>query len=61
MNDYGFKVVVYNCIILKVDEFLEGVVKGINIIGVYFLEDLVFKLECLCKVMLMVCVGDVVD
>ena len=45
MGDHGFKVVAYNRTTSKVDEFLQGAVKGTNIIGAYSLEDLAAKLE----------------
>ena len=57
MGDHGFKVVAYNRTTSKVDEFLQGAVKGTNIIGAY-LEDLAAKLEKTRKVMLMVRAGD---
>ena len=56
MGDHGFKVVAYNRTTSKVDEFLQGAVKGTNIIGAYSLEDLASKLEK--PVMLMVRAGD---
>ena len=58
MGDHGFKVVTYNRTTSKVDEFLQGAVKGTNIIGTYSLEDLAAKLEKTRKVMLMVRAGD---
>lgn len=61
MNDHGFKVVVFNRTVHKVDEFLAGPAKGSQIIGAHSLEELFASLKRPRKVMLMVKAGDPVD
>ncbi|MDF2550377.1 MAG: pGD [Chlamydiales bacterium] len=61
MNDHGFKVVVYNRTVEKVDEFLAGPAKGSQVIGAKSLEEFFKKLKRPRKVMLMVKAGDAVD
>ena len=61
MNDHGFKVSVFNRTTSVVDEFLNTVAKGTEIIGAHSLEELVESLQTPRIVMLMVKAGDVVD
>lgn len=61
MESKGFRVCVYNRTTSKVDNFLEGRAKGLNIIGAHSLEELVSNLKKPRKIMLMVKAGDPVD
>lgn len=57
----GFFSVVYNCIYVKIEDFFQGCGKDKNIQGVMDFEDFVGKLECFCRILMMVKVGFVVD
>lgn len=61
MNDHGFRVVVYNRTVAKVDEFLQGTAKGTQVTGAHSIQELVQKLKRPRRVMLMVKAGDPVD
>ena len=61
MESRGFTVSVFNRTADKVSNFIEGRAKGKNIIGTYFLEDLVSSLERPRKIMMMVKAGKAVD
>jgi 6-phosphogluconate dehydrogenase len=61
MESKGFTVAVYNRTVEKVDAFVNGRGKGLNIIGTHSLEDLVANLERPRKVFLMVKAGAAVD
>ncbi len=61
LNDHGYKVVVYNRTVSKVDEFLKGPAKGTEVIGAHSLGDFLKKLKRPRKVMLMVKAGSAVD
>ena len=61
MNDHGFKVAVYNRTVSTVDEFLQGIAKGTEIIGTHSVEELVDALEKPRRVMLLVKAGQPVD
>ena len=61
MNDHGFTVVAFNRTVSKVEEFMANEAKGTNIIGATSLEDMVSKLKCPRRVMLLVKAGPAVD
>ena len=61
MESKGFTVAVYNRTVEKVDAFVNGRGKGLNIIGTHSLENLVANLERPRKVFLMVKAGAAVD
>jgi 6-phosphogluconate dehydrogenase len=61
MADHGFTVAVYNRTVAKVDEFINGSAKGMSIIGVHSIEELVSQLKRPRRVMLLVKAGDAVD
>ena len=61
MNDHGFKVVVFNRTVSKVDEFLEGPAKNTQVQGAHTLQDFFKTLKRPRKVMLMVKAGSPVD
>ena len=61
MNDHGFTVAVFNRTVTKVDEFLEGLAKGSNIIGTHSLEEFMSKLKRPRRILLMVKAGIPVD
>jgi 6-phosphogluconate dehydrogenase len=61
MNDHGYKVVVYNRTVAKVDEFLNDEAKGTQVVGAHSLEELVQALKRPRRVMLMVKAGQPVD
>jgi len=61
MESKGFRVSVFNRTVEKVDKFVEGRGKGLNIYGAHSLEDFVASLKAPRKVFLMVKAGDAVD
>ena len=61
MESKGFRVSVFNRTVEKVDRFMEGRGKGLNIYGAHSLEDFVASLERPRKVFLMVKAGAAVD
>jgi 6-phosphogluconate dehydrogenase len=61
MNDHGYKVVVFNRTITKVDDFLNGAAKGTQVRGAHSLEELISALKKPRRVMLMVQAGKPVD
>lgn len=61
MNDHGFKVVVFNRTVSKVDDFLSAAAKGSHVIGVHSLKDFLASLKRPRKVMFMVKAGEAVD
>ena len=61
MESKGFRVSVFNRTVEKVDKFMEGRGKGLNIYGAHSLEDFVASLERPRKVFLMVKAGAAVD
>ena len=61
MNDHGFKVVVYNRTVAKVDEFLNKEALGTKVVGAHSIPEMVAKLKRPRRVMLMVKAGKAVD
>ena len=61
MESKGFTVAVYNRTVEKVDNFVSGRAKGLNIIGAHSLEELIDSLEKPRKVFMMVKAGKPVD
>ncbi len=61
MNDHGFKVVAFNRTVSKVDDFLDGLAKGSNVIGAHSIDEFIKTLKRPRKIMLMVKAGDAVD
>ncbi len=61
MESRGYTVSVFNRTADKVSNFIEGRAKGKNILGTFFLEDLVASLERPRKIMMMVQAGKAVD
>ncbi len=61
MNDHGFKVVVFNRTVSKVDDFLKGPAKNTSVIGSHSMEEFFRALKRPRKVMFMVKAGDAVD
>jgi len=61
MESKGFTVAVFNRTTSKVDDFVNGRAKGLNIIGTHSLQELVDSLEKPRKVFMMVKAGQVVD
>jgi 6-phosphogluconate dehydrogenase len=61
MNDHGFRVVVFNRTLSKVDDFLKGGAKGMQVIGSHSLEELTSALIRPRRVMLMIQAGKPVD
>ena len=61
MESKGFRVSVFNRTVEKVDKFIEGRGKGLNIYGAHSLEDFVASLKAPRKVFLMVKAGAAVD
>ncbi len=61
MNDHGFKVVVFNRTVSKVDDFLQGPAKNTEVQGAHSLQEFFKLLKRPRKVMLMVKAGAPVD
>ena len=61
MESKGFTIAVYNRTVEKVDNFVNGRAKGLNIIGTHSLEELIDTLEKPRKVFMMVKAGAAVD
>ncbi|MEO6982513.1 MAG: decarboxylating NADP(+)-dependent phosphogluconate dehydrogenase [Edaphobacter sp.] len=61
MNDHGYKVVVFNRTVSKVDEFLAEEAKGTQVVGAHSVQELCSLLKSPRRVMLMVKAGEVVD
>jgi 6-phosphogluconate dehydrogenase len=61
MNDHGFRVVVFNRTVSKVDDFLNDEAKGTTIAGAHSIEELTGLLKRPRRVMLMVKAGETVD
>ncbi len=61
MNDYGFKVAVFNRTVSKVDDFLTNEAKGTQVVGAHSIEELTSLLKKPRRVMLMVKAGTPVD
>jgi len=61
MNDHGFRVVVFNRTISRVDDFLSGSAKGTKVMGAHSLEELIDSLVRPRRVMLMIQAGKPVD
>ena len=61
IHDHGFKIAVFNRTTSKVDDFLNGRVKGTGVIGTHSIQELVGSLKKPRRVMLMVKAGDPVD
>jgi 6-phosphogluconate dehydrogenase len=61
MNDHGFKVVVFNRTVSKVDDFLKDEAKGTKIIGAHSLDEFILSLMKPRRVMLMIKAGIPVD
>uniref|UniRef100_UPI00398EDDBD 6-phosphogluconate dehydrogenase, decarboxylating n=1 Tax=Pristiophorus japonicus TaxID=55135 RepID=UPI00398EDDBD len=61
MNDHGFVVCAFNRTVSKVDSFLENEAKGTKVIGAHTLEEMVCKLKCPRRIILLVKAGQAVD
>ena len=61
MNDHGYKAVVFNRTVSKVDEFLNDQAKGTRIVGAHSPQEMCQLLKKPRRVMLMVKAGTVVD
>ena len=61
MNDHGFKVVVFNRTVSKVDDFLNNEAKGTQVIGAHSLDEFVLNLAKPRRGMLMIRAGKPVD
>lgn len=61
MNDHGFRVVVFNRTVSKVDDFLAGPAKNTHVIGAHTLKEFFQTLKKPRKVMLMVKAGAPID
>jgi 6-phosphogluconate dehydrogenase len=61
MNDKGFKVIVYNRTVSKVDEFISGSARGTAIKGAQSIKELITHLKKPRRVMLLVKAGQPVD
>src|SRR5437016_5165552 len=61
MNDHGYRVVVFNRTVSKVDDFINNEAKGTKVVGAHSIPELVQALKKPRRVMLMVKAGDTVD
>ncbi|RPI24599.1 MAG: decarboxylating NADP(+)-dependent phosphogluconate dehydrogenase, partial [Chloroflexota bacterium] len=61
MDDHGFKVAVFNRTVSKVDDFLNTVAKGTQVVGAHSLEEFIRLLKRPRRVILMVKAGKAVD
>jgi len=61
MNDHGFRIMVYNRTLSKVDDFLRTTARGTQVAGAHSLGELVARLKRPRRVMLMVKAGHSVD
>ena len=61
MHDKGYKVVVFNRTVSKVDDFLNNAAKGTDVMGAHTIEEFISKLKRPRKVMFMVKAGAPVD
>ena len=61
MNDHGYKVVVFNRTISKIDDFLKGPAKNTQITGTHSLKEFIASIKKPRKVMLMIRAGVAVD
>jgi 6-phosphogluconate dehydrogenase len=61
LSDHGYRVVVFNRTVSKVDDFLAGPAKNFSIQGAHSLRDFFAALKTPRKVMLMVKAGEAVD
>jgi 6-phosphogluconate dehydrogenase len=61
MNDHGFKVVVFNRTVSKVDDFLNAAAKNSHVTGAHTLKDFFAQLKRPRKAMFMVKAGEAVD
>lgn len=61
MNDHGYRVVAYNRTVAKVDQFLNDLAKGSNVIGAHSLKEFFSTLKRPRKVLFMVKAGQPVD
>ena len=61
MNDHGYRVVVFNRTVSKVDDFIQNEAKGTKVVGAHSIEEMVDALKKPRRVMLMVKAGETVD
>ena len=61
MNDHGYRVVVFNRTVSKVDDFINNEAKGTQVVGTHSIPELAAVLKKPRRVMLMVKAGDTVD
>src|SRR5882757_9642822 len=61
MNDHGYKVVVFNRTVSKVDDFLKGPAKNTQVTGTHSLKEFIASIKKPRKVMLMIRAGVAVD
>jgi 6-phosphogluconate dehydrogenase len=61
MNDHGYKVVVFNRTVSKVDDFVNNEAKGTQVVGAHSIEEMAALLMRPRRIMLMVKAGSTVD
>ncbi len=61
MMDHGFKVIVFNRTVSKVDVFLNGPAKGTSMMGAHTLKEFIQSLKKPRRIMMMVKAGEAVD
>src|SRR6185295_6520567 len=61
MDDHGYRVVVYNRTVSKVDDFIQNEAKGTKVVGAHSIQELVDALKKPRRIMLMVKAGASVD